>query len=114
MHELSVTQSILNIALSEGEKHNAKKITKIKIALGTVSGMVPDCVQEYFNIISEDTIAHKAELSFRKIPVTFRCSVCGAEFDVDKISFKCTLCGSNRVKMLTGREFYVESIDIDD
>lgn len=114
MHELSVTQSILNIALSEGEKHNAVKITKIKIALGTVCGMVPECVQEYFDIISQDTIAHKAELVFRKIPVTFKCTECGEEFNADRISFKCTSCGSNKVKMLTGKEFYVESIDIDD
>lgn len=114
MHELSVTQSILDIALSEGEKHNAKKVTEIKIALGAVTGMVPQCIQEYFNLISEDTIAQKAKLTFRKIPVTFRCTECEEEFSCDRIRFRCPHCNSNKVKMLTGREFFVESIDIED
>ena len=114
MHELPITQSILNIALSEAKKNNAAKVTKIKIALGVMCGMVPECIQEYFNLISEDTIAYKAELVFRKIPVTFRCAECGEEFSCDRIRFRCDKCGSNRVKMLSGREFYVESIDIED
>ena len=114
MHELPITQSILNIALSEAEKHGAKKINSIKIAVGIMGGMVPECIQEYFNLISEDTIAYGAKLIFRKIPAAFECTECGAETSADRIRFRCERCGSNRVKLLSGREFFVESIDIED
>lgn len=114
MHELGVTQSILDISLSEASKYNAKKITEIKISIGVMAGMVPECIQEYFNIISEGTIAHKAKLSFKKIPVTFECCDCGEKYSSEKISFRCKNCGTNRVKILSGKEFFVESIDIDD
>ncbi len=114
MHELAITQSILDISLSEAEKYGAKKINSIKIALGVMGGMVPECIQEYFNLISDGTIASGAELKFRKIPAAFKCADCGEEFSSEKISFRCTSCGSNRVKMTSGREFYIESIDIDE
>lgn len=109
-----MTQSILDIALSEALKYNAKKITEIKISIGVMAGMVPECIQEYFNIISEGTIAHKAKLSFKKIPVTFECLECGEKYSADKIRLRCDKCGTNRVKILSGKEFFVESIDIDD
>lgn len=114
MHELPVTQSILDISLKEAIKHNAKRVNSIKIAIGVMGGMVPECIQEYFNLISEDTIASGAKLIFNHIPITFKCTECGEEASSERISFRCPKCGSNRVKMLSGKEFYVESIDIED
>lgn len=114
MHELSVTQSILDISLSEAKKYNAKKINEIRISIGVMAGMVPECIQEYFNLISEGTVAHNAKLTFKKIPVTFVCSECGEKYSADKIRLRCDKCGTNRVKILSGKEFFVESIDIED
>ena len=114
MHELPVTQSILNIALTESEKYHAKRVTKIKISIGVMAGMMPECIQEYFNIISEGTIAEKAELIFQIVPATFECQDCGAVFSSNRIRFRCESCNSNRVKLLGGKEFLVDSIDIED
>lgn len=114
MHELSLTQSILNIALSEAEKHGAKKVTEIKIVLGVLGGAVPECIQEYFDLISEGTAAQGAKLSFRVAEAEFTCLGCGAKFSRERITFKCPKCESPKVKITSGREFFVEAIDIED
>lgn len=61
MHELAVTQGILDIAVAEAEKSGKRKVTQINIKLGVFSGMVPQCIQEYYDIISEDTAAARCK-----------------------------------------------------
>lgn len=114
MHELSITQSILNIALSSAENANAKKVNKIKITLGEMTGCVPQYIQEYFDIVSEGTIAHKAALEFKRTPAAAKCSECGRETKIIRFRFRCEHCGSPKLKIISGKEFFVESIDIED
>lgn len=114
MHELSITQSILNIALDSAEKAKAKKINKIKIAVGEMTGYLPSCVQDYFDIISKGTIAENAELEFMKIPPLAKCLDCEKETSLDGFKFVCTHCGGQNLKLIHGREFLVESIDIEE
>lgn len=113
MHEMAITQSILDIALSEAEKHQASRVEKIKIRIGEYSGVVPQLIQEYYNIISEGTLAERAELVLETIPVTVLCKDCGKENRIDKRKVKCPVCGSTQLKLLTGREFYVESLEVE-
>lgn len=113
MHELSVTQRILGIALETAEKADAKKINKIKIAVGEMTGYLPKYVQEYFNILSKDTIARDARLEFIKVKAAAMCTDCGKETPLDGFKFICSHCGSQNLKLTHGREFLVDSIDVD-
>ena len=113
MHELSVTQSILNIALESAKKADAKRINKIKIAVGEMTGYVPQYVQEYFNVVSRDTIAEGAKLEFNKISAAAKCNGCGQETKLTDYRFVCAHCGGRDLKLVHGREFLVESIDVD-
>ena len=113
MHELSVTQSILNIALDSAKKADAKKINKIKIVVGEMTGYIPQYVQEYFNIVSRDTIAEGAELEFKKISAAAMCNECGKETTLTDFRFVCAHCGGRDLKLAHGREFLVDSIDVD-
>ena len=112
MHELSITQSILNIALSSAENAHAKKINKIKITLGEMTGCVPQYIQEYFDIVSEDTIAYGAKLEFNRIPAVAKCLDCGKEIRLVRFRFRCEHCSSQKLTIISGKEFLVDSIDI--
>lgn len=114
MHELSITQSILNIALSSAKDAGAKKINVIKITLGEMTGCVPQYIQEYFDLVSEGTIASGAELEFTAVPAAARCADCGRESRLIRFRFRCEHCGSPRLTLISGREFFVDSIDIED
>lgn len=113
MHEMAITQSILDIAVSEAKKHEAVRVRQIRICVGEYSGVVPQLIQEYYNLISAGTIAENAELVIERVPVTVRCRVCGAESRIDKRRFACPVCGSVEIQLLTGREFYVDSLEVD-
>lgn len=113
MHELAITESILRIAKSEAEKHNASRVLSIKLKVGELSGVVPTLIQEYFNIVSNETLVEGAKLIIDRIPITIKCSNCGYEGGMDKMKRKCPECYSYDIKILTGREFYVESLEVE-
>ena len=114
MHEMSITQSILDIALSVSKEHGGLKVEEIRIRMGEYSGVVPQLIQEYFDIISRDTLAEKAKLVINRVPVTVKCRACGFSGEIDKRKVICPVCGGVDLKLLTGREFYVESLEVEE
>ena len=111
MHEMAITQSILNIAIREGQKAGAKRITALKIKMGEYSDIVPVILREYFAVAAKGTLAEGAVLQLERVPVTVRCLGCGWEGPIDRMHLQCPACGGIELKLLTGREFYVESLE---
>ena len=113
MHELSITQSILSIALEQAKKAQASKITKINLTLGELSGIVSECVQFYFELLSKDTIAAGANLSFDLPATQLRCLNCQTTFSPDDLNWTCPNCHEQKVEIISGRECHVESIEVE-
>ncbi|MCL1905822.1 MAG: hydrogenase maturation nickel metallochaperone HypA [Clostridiales bacterium] len=111
MHELALTQSILDIALAEAAKHRAARVLEICIKAGALAGVLPELIQEYFNIVSAGTAAEGALLTVEKLPAVITCLDCGAENETQGFIFTCPVCNSNNIKLLKGREFYVYSLE---
>jgi hydrogenase nickel incorporation protein HypA/HybF len=114
MHELAVTESLLEIALRHAQQQNARRITDLYLVLGQWSSMVDDSVQFYWDIISEGTIAKGAILHFKRVPVVLTCLDCGIEYRPANEEFSCPDCGGTHAKVKTGEEFLLESIEVDD
>lgn len=113
MHELSITESILNIALRHAQQAGAKRIASINLVMGKFSSVVDDSVQFYWDMIAAGTIAEGAKLNFTRIPAQMTCRDCGHAFEPDDQTFHCPQCLSLRVKITQGEELRVESIDIE-
>jgi hydrogenase nickel incorporation protein HypA/HybF len=113
MHELAITENILEIALTHAKKANAKNISAIYLVIGQFSSVLDESVQFYWDMISKDTIAQGAKLEFKRIPAVMSCKDCGEQFSPNAIEFECPKCGSNSITILQGDEFFLEAIDID-
>ena len=113
MHELSITQSILSIALEKANEVQAGKVTKINLIIGELSGVVNECVEFYFDLLSKDTIAAEASLSFERTPNKLRCRNCATVFSPDNLDWACPNCHEAKVEIISGRECYVDSIEVD-
>jgi hydrogenase nickel incorporation protein HypA/HybF len=113
MHELSITEGILKIAVDEAQKHNARKVSVIKVKMGQLSDLLPDCINYYFDIISKGTIAEGAAISIERIPAKAKCDECGGFSKLDIRNFRCENCGSQKLKIIQGNEFYIDSLEVD-
>jgi len=110
MHELSVTQNVLNIALKNAGE---RKVKQVNLVIGQFSSIVDDSVQFYWDIITKDTSAEGSLLHFERIAGEMTCQDCGRVFHPTDETFDCPSCSSPSVRISKGEEFQVESIDVE-
>ena len=114
MHELPVTQGIIDVAIEAAKANNASRITDIYLVIGDLTSIVDDSVQFYFDFLSKDTLAAGATLHFQRKSAIATCQDCSHQWPVTPpLLPECPNCNSARVQITDGRDFFVESIEID-
>ena len=113
MHELSITESLLEITLRHASNANANKITDLYLVIGQLSSIVDDSVQFYWDIIAKDTPAEGAILHFKRTPTEILCLDCSQQYKPADNNMACPNCESISVKIITGEEFFLEAINIE-
>jgi hydrogenase nickel incorporation protein HypA/HybF len=107
--------NILDIVKETAEKNGAKRVTRIELLIGMMSDILPDWAQNYFDMLSKDTVADGAVLVIERVPVTLMCRQCKKNFEMDMAdwNFKCPTCVSSDVELVTGRELAIKNIEIE-
>jgi hydrogenase nickel incorporation protein HypA/HybF len=114
MHEMAVTESIMDIVVRHAERAGAHRILAINLVIGDLTGFVDDSIQFYFDFLSENTIAQGAQLNFERVAARVRCHVCGAEYaPPDSRLWTCPECDALGGEVVGGKEFSVASIEVE-
>lgn len=113
MHELAITQHMVDLAVRHADGAGASRITDVHVVVGTLSGASPECIRFYWDIIAEHTLAQGARLHFREIPFELECRGCGAMFRPDGQTYNCPTCRGCGVCVARGDELYLEAIDVE-
>ncbi|MFA5368171.1 MAG: hydrogenase maturation nickel metallochaperone HypA [Dehalococcoidia bacterium] len=113
MHEMAITQGLIDLVLEHAQKSGAKKVLRVNVVAGELSGYVDECMQFYYEQLSKGTIAEDAKLFFKRVPTQGRCRDCGHEFTIKKLDWICPECHKKNVQLVKGMELFVESIEVD-
>lgn len=113
MHEFPITQQIIKIAEKHATELCASQIKKINLVVGDYSGFVGDSIQMYFDVISEGTLCEGAVIEIEHRKPKLKCAACGELFERELLSFDCPKCGGTGGPTEIGKEFYIESIEIE-
>jgi hydrogenase nickel incorporation protein HypA/HybF len=113
MHELSITQAILDIALRHATASKAARVTHLNITIGELSSFVDDSIQFYWDLISQGTPCAGATLNFTRVPAKLTCLECGDSYSISGGLIPCPTCSSRRVKIAEGDDFRVDSMDVE-
>ena len=112
MHELSIAESIIDIAVAEAKKRNAPAIETIKLRLGEFTGVVREALEFGFDIARRGTLAETAVLEIEVVSLKTQCPQCGLTGrPVDDFCCVCATCGSP-VDIISGREMQVEYLEL--
>ncbi len=113
MHEQSIVESLMTLALKNAEKAKARKILSIDLVVGDYTGVVDDAVSFYFGFLSKDTIAAGAKINYTHVPGQLRCRDCDLLFPMQKRDYRCPKCEGKRVEIVGGRELYIENMEVE-
>ena len=78
-----------------------------------MAGFVNDSIQFYVDLLTPDTLAEGVTLHFHRVPTRFQCWECSHEFEPDGGDWRCPNCGGTGGKVVAGKEFFVESIEVE-
>lgn len=113
MHELAVTESVLNLAVEHAQKAGARKVTDLYLVIGRLASIVDDSVQFYWEILTKDTLCEGSTIHFKRVPAELLCLDCAKTYTLDSELTPCPHCGSARVKVTSGDQFFLDSIEIE-
>jgi len=113
MHEYRLTKQISDILIAAAEKHGAKRVTAAYLVIGENTGIIPGCVQMYFDMIAKDTMAEGARLHVQVQKSEMHCEHCGKNFIRPLFSFECPTCGQLGSPTEIGNAFYVDRVELD-
>lgn len=113
MHEVSIAQGLLDIAIENCEKEGYKGIESIKVKIGRASGVMPDALLFAFEAMKIGTVAEKACLNIDVVPVSGFCNNCESNFTVEEAYvLSCPKCGNISFRLETGRELNVYEMEV--
>lgn len=110
MHEATLAEGILKIALEVAAENHAEKISEIGLKLGEMSGVEVEALTFSFEILKKNTVAENSTLKINRMPITAKCNKCGRNFTVERYNFFCPECDGILI-LKSGRELLVEYVD---
>lgn len=111
MHELSITQGIIEIS----EQHaGGRRVRGLVVEIGELSGVVPEAVEFAFEACSQGTLLEGARLNIVRIPGRGHCRTCTVDVPLTSLYDACPTCGEYGLTAVSGEEMRVREIEVDD
>ena len=60
MHELAIMQSVVNVCEREAKSRGFRRVESITLSVGAVSGIVPECLYDFFPTAAKGSVAEGA------------------------------------------------------
>jgi len=113
MHELSIANSIVEIATEYATDNGAIEISSITLRLGALSCVHKSALEFSFELMTKDTLLQGAELKFIDVPVSVFCQPCNREVELPGVQcFRCPVCDTPSGDIRRGKELDIETIEI--
>ncbi|MCL2470731.1 MAG: hydrogenase maturation nickel metallochaperone HypA [Propionibacteriaceae bacterium] len=112
MHELSLCQSISKI-VHRGAA--GRKVAVVELDVGHLRQVVPESLVHCWSLVSQGTDLEGSRLDIRWIPTVLVCRECGGQTQVEDLPlFRCSSCSSTSVDIVSGEEFMVRALVLED
>ncbi|MCL2316854.1 MAG: hydrogenase maturation nickel metallochaperone HypA [Actinomycetia bacterium] len=112
MHELSLCRSIAGIVRRAA---GGRFVAVVELDVGALRQVVPATLQHCWGVVARDADLAGSRLVIRHIPGVLVCGDCGAETQLTDLPIlRCGSCASPSVDLVSGEEFMVTAIQVED
>lgn len=109
MHELGIIENIINIT---SEHAKGRKIQRILLEIGQLSGIMSDAIRFGFDVCSQGTLLEGAILEITETPGLGKCRQCGQEIALEQ-PFGVCHCGSMELDLIAGQELKIKEMEVE-
>jgi hydrogenase nickel incorporation protein HypA/HybF len=100
VHELGITQGILERAREVALANGARRVTDVYVTMTPAADFTQESIEMYFEMLAgEDEFFAGATLHFEHKPVAATCLKCSDEFSATGPQPVCPQCGSLMVRL---------------
>ena len=113
MHEYSIVQSLVESCEEHANSNNAKKVTKVVVKIGVMSGVEPHLLKEAFEVFKEGSICDGCEFVMNIQKVKVECLACGKTNELEKNEYLCPECKSIDIKIIDGEDMFLMQLELE-
>jgi hydrogenase nickel incorporation protein HypA/HybF len=112
MHEVSIMTEALRMAVDAAKSAGATRVLKLRLRIGSLSGVVPEAMRFAFDVVCRGTMAQGATLEIEAVPAACWCATCRAEFECADFFNECPRCHDVGGELRRGRELEIADVEI--
>ncbi|MCM2474431.1 hydrogenase maturation nickel metallochaperone HypA [Rhizobium sp. CG5] len=112
MHEMSLMESVVEIACETARANSASAIRSIRLDVGVLSHVNPEALSFCYDAIRRGTMAQDAALEINRIAGEGWCLDCGKTVELTERFGACPDCGNHRVQMTAGDELKIRDMEV--
>lgn len=105
-------EEAVQLAVQTAKAAGGGQILKLRLRIGTLSGVVPEAMQFAFDVVCRDTIAAGATLEIDSVPAICWCELCQREFPQAEFLSECPTCHNLSGELRRGRELEIAAVEI--
>ena len=113
MHELSVCLSLLDQVHAIAADHGSRRVTRIEVAVGPLSGVEAELLRNAWPIACADTIAVDADFVISESDIVVHCQACNTETQATANRLVCGECGDFRTRLTSGDEMILQRVELE-
>ena len=112
MHELTIAQSIVELAENVAFEEKADSVQSVVIEIGALSGVVIDALEFAMEIITKNTMLEFAKINYLKIKGKANCVNCNFQFETNNLLALCPKCNEANFKIIDGKQLRIKSLTV--
>jgi hydrogenase nickel incorporation protein HypA/HybF len=113
MHEMSLTESLVEMIASEGEKQGFSRVRTVRVAIGALGHVDPEAIRFCFGAVARGTLVEGAELAIDIVPAAAWCFDCAKTVRIAERGAACPTCGRHILQVTGGDELRLEELEVD-
>lgn len=114
MHELGIAINIVEVVQRHLPADKQMRVKKIFIRAGKLTAIYPPALETCIEAVARGTPVEGAQVVITQDPIAAKCRSCNAVTEFDEPPFVCATCGQMQFDIASGRDLFVESIEVEE
>jgi hydrogenase nickel incorporation protein HypA/HybF len=112
MHETSICTALLAEVERVAHAQNSTAVTRVRIAVGPLSGIDAHLLRRAYELARAGTIAAEAPLEIEQTVIEIVCKRCDARTRAEPQRIVCGECGHWQTQLVSGDELVLSQVEL--